>query len=70
MGQGRHRGHIDVYHSWFNLTPGESDLEFVGHMETFLDGMTQIDAAFNLMSERGEPPESKHFTISRRVTDV
>lgn len=96
---------MDIYHIWFNLKPGESDLEFAGHMKTFLDdmkergliagwrltrqklgfypdalrefhvmietdGMAQLDAAFNLMSERVEPSESKHFAVNSRVTDV
>jgi hypothetical protein len=32
---------MDVYHIWFNPKLVESDLEFAGHMKTFMDDMKE-----------------------------
>ena len=32
---------MDIYHIWFNLKQGESDLEFAGHMKAFMDDLKE-----------------------------
>jgi hypothetical protein len=54
---------MDVYHVWFDLAPGVSDVEFV-------EDLSQLQAAFDAVSARADPIESFHHAVNSRVRDV
>lgn len=60
---------MDIYHIWFNLKPGESDIEFSGHMKAFMENLKErgLIAEWRLTRKKlGLAPEflpDLHITI-------
>ncbi|HEU0199273.1 MAG TPA: DUF6614 family protein, partial [Burkholderiaceae bacterium] len=65
---------MDIYHIWCNLKPGVRDMEFVGSLRTYLEGLRhrgQLHSYRIMRAKLGfRPPQLREFHVTLEFEDL